>query len=72
MRIGEERLALERERHRLDEAGEWWPTRWWRVVLKDGTLWCETSDEAEARERIPKGAKLQHMFQKTKREWRNV
>ncbi|MEG1971451.1 MAG: hypothetical protein RR101_15170 [Burkholderiaceae bacterium] len=25
------------------------PGRWWRVLLADGSVWCETSDEDEAR-----------------------
>lgn len=28
------------------------PGRWWRVLSVDGDLWCETSDEAEAREAL--------------------
>ncbi len=29
-------------------ADGWRPGRWWRVVLSDGTVWCESSDRAEA------------------------
>lgn len=32
------------------DAAEWKSAHWWRVTLSDGTLWCETSDEREARE----------------------
>lgn len=29
---------------------QWEPTRWWRVQSTDGRMWCETSDEQEARD----------------------
>lgn len=47
------------------------PGRWWRVIAPDGSLWCETSDEQEARERKRKGDKLQRLWQfaKVDREW---
>ena len=72
MRITKEQLAAEQENRRKEEAGEWFPTRWWRVVLADGSVWCETSVESEARERVPKGATVQHLFEKHKREWRDA
>lgn len=28
------------------------PTRWWRVLDVDGSIWCETSDEDEARDEL--------------------
>lgn len=34
---------------RASLAREMKPGRWWRVLLADGSLWCETSDEEEAR-----------------------
>lgn len=37
----------------------WTATRWWRVVLSDGTVWCESSDADECRDalrRIQSGA----------------
>lgn len=71
-RITEAQIAAEAERLRLELAGEWFPTRWWRVVLADGTVWCETSDEDEAREEVPKGATVQHLFEKHNREWRDA
>ena len=72
MRITKKQLAQEQENRRLEGAGEWFPTRWWRVILKDGSLYCETSSEAEAREDVPKGATVQHLFEKHKREWRDA
>jgi alkylated DNA nucleotide flippase Atl1 len=72
MRITTKQLAAEQERMRLEAAGEWFPTPWWRVVLADGSLYCETSSENEAREDIPKGATVQHLFEKHKRQWRDA
>lgn len=43
------------------------PTKWWRVWCPDnGYLWCETSDESEARKALttaPKGAVLQRYYE---------
>lgn len=53
------------------------PGRWWRVLYRvdDGwQLWCETSDEQEARDSIgtaPSATILQRIYQATVREWRN-
>ena len=27
----------------------WHPNQWWRVILSDGSVWCGTTDEIEAR-----------------------
>lgn len=27
----------------------WHPNQWWRVIMSDGTVWCGTTDEIEAR-----------------------
>lgn len=70
MRISEGALAEEQENTRRKDAGEWFRTRWWRVILADGTLWCETSSETEARDRVPKGATVQRLYEKHKYEWR--
>ena len=45
---------------------EWEPGRWWRVEGPDRELWCETSDEEEARESMRPGDTLYRLF-----EWRN-
>jgi hypothetical protein len=34
---------------------EWEPVRWWRVIAPDGSTWCETSDETEARDAMRPG-----------------
>lgn len=40
------------------------PTRWWRVLDKDGELWMESSDEEEnRREATREGHKLQRLMQ---------
>lgn len=73
MRLTQEQLDADREAYRLEAAGKWFPTRWWRAVLGDGSLYCEpTSSEAEAREDLPKGATVQHLFEKHKRQWRDA
>jgi hypothetical protein len=72
MRLTQEQLDAEREAHRMEAAGVWFPTRWWRVILEDGSLYCETSSEAEAREDLPKGATVQQLFEKHRRQWRDA
>lgn len=49
---------------------EWEPGRWWRVIAPDGSLWCETSDEREAREAVRPGDELQRIWQRPQYEWR--
>lgn len=66
----------------------WVPGRWWRVLEEDGTLWCETSDETEARQSLLEmtfdeednpvfgepvpGRKLQRQYIVNDKEWRAV
>lgn len=42
---------------------KWYPTKWWRVLAPDGELWCETSDENEARSNVRPGDVLERLFQ---------
>jgi hypothetical protein len=50
---------------------EWEPTKLWRVVAPDGSLWCETSNETEARDRMRPGDALLRAYQPvTSYEWR--
>ena len=49
---------------------DWQPGRWWRVTSPDGELWCETSDEAEARKMMRPGDKIERLWRKTVEEWR--
>lgn len=61
---------------------EWKPGRWWRVMLPDGTLWLETSDDQEAqfglfgedgeRQGHPPGARIQRLWEKHESEWRDA
>ncbi len=51
---------------------KWKPTRWWRVVLADGSLLCETSSEREARHEVPAGATVQRLFEKQWYQWRDA
>lgn len=48
------------------------PGRWWRVIAPDGSLWCETSDEDEARTNTRPGDTLQRLWTHTENEWRTV
>ena len=53
-------------------SGEWVEGRWWRVIAPDGSLWCETSDEHEARRSIRHGDILQRLYKRQQHEWRTV
>lgn len=48
----------------------WEPGRWWRVVAPDGQLWCETSDEAEARGSVRPGDTLERLWRCVEEQWR--
>lgn len=51
--------------------GDWAPGRWWRVIAPDGSLWCETSNEQEARAAVRDGDVLERLFNGPHlREWR--
>jgi hypothetical protein len=53
-------------------SGEWYRTRWWRVIDPDGELWCETSDGEEALASMREGDTLQLLWAREEREWRNA
>lgn len=52
------------------------PGRWWRVVAHGDRLWCETSNEDEARRALlmcPYDFPwLERLFERSEREWRRV
>jgi hypothetical protein len=48
----------------------WQPTKWWRVTAPDGSLWCETSNEQEARDAMRSGDTLQRLYERSESEWR--
>ena len=51
----------------------WQPSRWWRVLDQSPEgIWCETSDEDEARAKMRPGDVLQRLFRKEETEWRDV
>lgn len=54
------------------DAIEYRLTRWWRVLTPEGTLWCETSDEAEARASMRPGDRLQRWYEAYLAEWRDT
>lgn len=39
----------------VEECADWEASCWWRVTAPDGSLWCETSNEQEARSRMREG-----------------
>jgi len=53
---------------------DWQPGRWWRVAAPDGTTWCLTSDEAEARAAVRPGDLLtrEHTRSSVSHQWREV
>ena len=50
----------------------WEPGRWWRVTAPDGSLWCETSNEREARDSVRPGDTLSRQFVYQDSEWREI
>lgn len=50
----------------------WMMGRWWRVVDPDGSLWCETSNEQEARSFMREGDRLYKLWVREEQEWREV
>lgn len=44
-------------------------SRWWRVIAPDGSLWCETSDEREARSHMREGDTLERLYIRTENRW---
>lgn len=48
---------------------DWQASRWWRVIAPDGLLWCETSDEQEARNLIREGDILEQLYTRTENRW---
>ena len=48
---------------------DWTPTRWWRVLADDGSLWAETSNEAEARLLMRPGDTLQRLYERAEQRW---
>ena len=45
------------------------PTKWWHVLDSEGGLWCETSNETEARESMRPGDELYRFYQRTESKW---
>ena len=51
----------------------WTPGRWVQVTSADGSLWCETSDEEEAREMVRPGDSIKRQFLSPQySEWRDI
>lgn len=55
------------------EVVEWKADRWWRAVGPDGSVWCESSNEAEVRERARPDDTIQRFYMTVPTgEWRNA
>ena len=54
----------------MSKSDQWKPTRWWRVLGPDDSIWCETSSEQEARDSLKPGYALQQLYEKVERRWR--
>lgn len=55
------------------DPAEWKADRWWRTVGPDGSVWCESSNEAEVRERARPGDTIQRFYITVPSgEWRNA
>lgn len=48
---------------------DWMPDRWWRVLAEDGSLWAETSNEAEARLLMRPSDTLHRLYQRVEVQW---
>ncbi|WP_157107476.1 hypothetical protein [Nocardia grenadensis] len=49
----------------------WTPTRWYRILQPDGSLWMETSDPEEAREESARtGWPVERMYEHVGQQWR--
>ena len=55
------------------DPAEWKADRWWRAVGPDGSVWCESSNEAEVRERARPDDTIQRFYMTVPTgEWRNA
>jgi hypothetical protein len=50
-------------------ASPWQQTDWWRVVAPDSTIWAETSNEEDARERMRPGDTLYRQWWRVEQAW---
>jgi len=46
------------------------PTRWWRAVAPDGTVWCETSNLSQLLDLARPGDRIERLYEETSHEWR--
>jgi hypothetical protein len=60
------------EEHERQCNGEWYRTRWYRVVGPDGELWMESSDPDECQEAMRPGDTLQYLWAREDKEWQDV
>ena len=50
--------------------GNWVPTGWWRVVNRDGQIWCETGNQQEALDSMQPGHILYELYEKKQTQWK--
>lgn len=50
--------------------GNWSETGWWRVLAPNGSIWCETSIQSEAIERMRPGDRLFQLYEKKSTQWK--
>lgn len=63
--------ALSEARAEGASGGDGWELgRWWRVEAPDGSTWCETSNEEEAREAVRTGDRLLREHRRVQVEYR--
>lgn len=46
---------------------DWQPTRWWRVIARDGSLWCESSDKGECQSKMRPDDTLQQLWERVEK-----
>jgi len=50
----------------------WISGRWWKVIAPDGSTWCETSNEDQARGRMRDGDRLFRLMTRTEAKWEEI
>lgn len=54
-----------------NSAQQWAPSKWWRAVGPDGSLWCETSNYDELMRIKRPDDVVQRLWERHDAEWRN-
>lgn len=70
MDVGFERRAI--RGYQVKQKPKFYGTSWYRVLAPDRSLWCETSNEEEARDSMRPGDILQKLYKAELMEWRVI